>query len=92
MTTEPDDYPDLPPLSLAARLSFQSLEPEHFALSPDESAELVEVARAVRAHVKRYLGHLGDETVEMSMCAACMAIRDTLTAALNGNGDVTPHD
>ncbi|EIV24595.1 lipase chaperone [Mycobacteroides abscessus] len=87
----PDRYPDLPQLPLGVQLEFQDIEPYHFRLPPELFTSAAEVYRAVRALVDQYLGHLGEETIEVVTREIQLSIRHRIAAAKTA-GDVTTHD
>ncbi|MBN7385456.1 hypothetical protein [Mycobacteroides abscessus] len=86
-----DDYPDLPLLSLAAKLEFEALEPAHFHLTGEMEAESFAVSRAVRAQVTRWVGHLGQDVADVATHRALLAIRAVIESYMTG-GDVTSHE
>lgn len=100
MTDMHDKYTDLPMLGLKERLALETIEPEHFSLTPEELGESYAVSRAVRALVARYVAHRGYEAVDYTTHRALLAVRAVIETYmhdpgkpnLNLYGDVTRHD
>ncbi|BBZ82287.1 hypothetical protein MABM_22030 [Mycobacteroides abscessus] len=100
MNAPHDKYTDLPMLSLGDRMALETMEPAHFALSPEELEESYAVSRAVRALVARYVAHRGYEAVDYTTHRALLAVRQVIEQYmhdpgkpnLNLYGDVTPRD
>ncbi|MBN7467070.1 hypothetical protein ACM0AZ_12615 [Mycobacteroides abscessus subsp. massiliense] len=88
MTDMQHDYPDLPPISLAAKLELEAMEPAHFCLTGEMEQESFAVSRAVRAHVTRWVGHLGQDVADVATHRALLAIRAVIESYMTG-GDVT---
>ncbi|WP_100458665.1 hypothetical protein [Mycobacteroides abscessus] len=87
MTTEQhNDYPELPQLSLWQRMAFESLEPNHFALTEAELEESYAVSRTVRALIERYVGHRGEEAVDYVTHRALLSVRALIETYMHDPG------
>lgn len=83
------DYPELPILSEADQLGLENIAPRWFLLSTDELEENRHIRSAIRPLVARYVRA---DAVERVTENSMVAIRKTIEAAMNNQGDVTPSD
>ncbi|SHP92433.1 hypothetical protein [Mycobacteroides abscessus] len=92
MTTECDDYPELPALPRAVQLACQSIEPEHLLLPPEDLRVVVEVSQAIHRFVSHCTPNLDAEMVGMTTYHALLAVQRVVEQALNNSGDVTTRE
>lgn len=87
--TAHDDYPELPPISLADRIDLDDLQPEHFYITTEAMSVSKGVDVAVARVVRHHIGHLGEDEVLKVTARILIAGRGIIEDALNDSGDVT---
>lgn len=92
MTTQHDDYPDLPPISREDQFDLDDLQPEHFYTTGAELAATRPAVHGVHQAVAYYLGHLVEDEVLRVTARILIAGRGIIEEAMNNSGDVTPSD
>lgn len=90
--TMPDDYPDLPPISLGDRFDLDELQPEHFYTTGAELAATRPAVHGLHQAVAYYLGHLGEDEVLKVTSRILIAGQGIIEQALRDSGDVTSHE
>lgn len=80
---EMDRYPDLPPISTAQRLEIEALHPSLFLLTPPQLQAANAVSSAIGSLVAEHFAHYSPDERSELVHRACLAVRDTLNAALH---------